>query len=365
MSALEDQLEQITTAIDDLRAHAADGPKTRQLLDTLFRRVHSLKAAAAADGLNDLSRAANEVENLLHSLRTGDVSLNHQTLQALTDLAQNLPTDQIPPDILNSLKAEEKHALAQSLKEGAHLFLIETSFDVADFDQKFQQLKAHLTNMGEVISIAPRFEQDKVKFKMLYATPASSLRLDFSGVVVTELGRQTETLDQILKRAVQAGQTVAVALGKEVEFEVVGAGLALDPSWCKAIANPLLHLVRNAVDHGIEEPEERTKHDKPARGRIVITVKTNETHTSLTITDDGRGIDPETLRLIFNPGFSTAREVSETSGRGVGLDAVRAEIEAAGGSVTVVSQAGHGTSFEIAFRNEISPAKTQRRKEDV
>ncbi len=347
MSALEDQLQQITTAIDDLRAHPVTGPETRQLLDTLFRRVHSLKAAAAADGLNDLSRVANEVENLLHSLRTGSASLNEQTLQRLTDLAQNLPTDLIPAEILNSLKAEEKHALAQSIKEGAQLFLIQTSFDVADFDQKFQELKARLTSMGEVISVAPQFDHDGVNFRILYATATNELQLNTPGVTITELRHQSTTLNHVLKRAVHAGQSVAVVLGKEVDFEVIGADLSIDPELCKAIANPLLHLVRNAVDHGIEQPEERTKRGKPSRGRIVIEAKTHETHTNISVSDDGRGIDSENVDLIFDPGFSTASQVTDISGRGVGLDAVRAEIESAVGSVNVISQPGQGATFEI------------------
>jgi chemotaxis protein histidine kinase CheA len=362
LSALADQLQQITTAIDDLRAHPVDGPETRQLLDTLFRRVHSLKAAAAADGLNDLSRAANEVENLLHSLRTGSASLNDQTLQRLTDLAQNLPTDLIPTEILNSLKAEEKHALAQSLKEGADLFLIQTSFDVADFDQKFQELRAQLTTMGEVISVAPQFDHKGVNFRILYATTTSEL--NNPGVTITELSRQHATLDHVLKRAIQAGQAVAVALEKEVDFEVRGADLSLDPELCKAIANPLLHLVRNAIDHGIEEPEERVKQGKPSRGRIVIEVRTNDDQTNIKISDDGRGIDSENVDVIFDPGFSTASQVTDVSGRGVGLDAVRAEIEATGGSVNVINKPGHGTTFEITFPKEVSPAKAQGRKEN-
>jgi two-component system chemotaxis sensor kinase CheA len=134
-----------------------------------------------------------------------------------------------------------------------------------------------------------------------------------------------------------------------VDFEVRGADLSIDPELCAAIANPLLHLVRNAVDHGIEEPEERVKQGKPSRGRIVIDVRTNDDQTNIKISDDGRGIDSENVDLIFDPGFSTASQVTDISGRGVGLDAVRAEVEATGGSITVVSQLGQGTTFEITL----------------
>ena len=85
MSTLEDQLKQITSALDNLRANPADGPETRKALDSLFRRTHNLKAAANADGLNDLSRAAHELENVLHSLRTGTSTLDNHALQQLTE----------------------------------------------------------------------------------------------------------------------------------------------------------------------------------------------------------------------------------------------------------------------------------------
>ncbi|HEX7773772.1 MAG TPA: Hpt domain-containing protein, partial [Pyrinomonadaceae bacterium] len=95
MSDLEDKLEQIKTALAELRASTADGPATRKQLDALFRQAHNIKAVAAADGLTDLSRAAHELENVLHSLRTGEATLDDRMLQQLADL---------------SLKTEEKHA---------------------------------------------------------------------------------------------------------------------------------------------------------------------------------------------------------------------------------------------------------------
>ncbi|HZI46703.1 MAG TPA: Hpt domain-containing protein, partial [Pyrinomonadaceae bacterium] len=107
MSDLEDKLEQIKIALAELRANSADGSTTRKQLDSLFRQVHSLKAAAAADGLADLSRAAHELETVLHSLRTGESTLDDRVLQ---QLSESLPSDLVPHDIWHSLKAHEKHA---------------------------------------------------------------------------------------------------------------------------------------------------------------------------------------------------------------------------------------------------------------
>ena len=339
MSTLEDQLKQITSALDDLRANPADGPNTRKALDALFRRTHNLKAAAAADGLDDLSQAVHELESVLHSLRTGTSTLNDQGLQQLSEkskaISVNLPL--VPAEIWNSLKTDERHSLSEAVREGAKLFLVHTSFDVADFDRPFQQLKETLSKSGEVISIAPKAENNKVNFQIVYAGDLSSELAEIANVTITEL-RQQETISfaTVVQRAVRSGQAAAVTLGKTIEFQIRGEEPNLEESLCKTIADPLMHLVRNAVDHGIEQ-----------EGKITIEAVRTTDEVTIKVTDNGRGIDPEMIAQIFEPGFSTASEISEISGRGVGLDVVKTTIESAGGSVKVSSHAGSDTTFEI------------------
>ena len=311
MSDLEDKLEQIRTTLAELRATTSDGPETRKQIDSLFRQVHTLKAVAAADGLTDLSHAAHELENVLHSLRTGESTLDNHALQ---QLAATLPVNLVPHEIWNSLKAHEKHALKQSLSEGANIFIVDASFDVADFDREFQKLKEKLSSEGEVISVFPRVDSErpeKIRFRILCA-------------------------GTVLQRAVRAGRAAATALGKEIEFEVSGADISLD----NAIADCLIHLVRNAVHHGIE-----------ARGTITIAATNNEDQLTIKVSDNGRGIDPELIATgqLFEPGFSTASEVSEISGRGVGLDVVKTTVEARGGSVQIQSELGKGSTFTITL----------------
>ncbi|HSE17153.1 MAG TPA: ATP-binding protein [Pyrinomonadaceae bacterium] len=312
MSDLKDKLQQIKNALAELRAFAAGGPETRKQLDSLFRQVHSLKALASADGLTDLSRAAHELENVLHSLRAGESTLDNHTME---QLAETLPSNLVPHEIWNSLKAHEKHALKQSISEGANIFVVDASFDVADFDREFQKLKEKLSSEGEVISVFPRVESEhpeKITFRILCAGTAS----------------------RVLERAVRAGRAAADALGKEIEFEVSGADVSLDD----AIADCLLHLVRNAVHHGIE-----------SRGTITIEATNDQDQLRITVTDDGRGIDPETIAsgVLFEPGFSTASEISEISGRGVGLDVVKTTVEQRGGSVKIESEPGKGSTFQL------------------
>lgn len=323
MSELENKLQQIRAALEDLRAAAGDGRGARKQIDSLFRQVHNLKAAAAADGLTDLSRAAHELENVLHSLRTGESTLDNRLLQqASAALSKTHLSDLVPHDIWNSLEAHEKHALKQSIAEGANIFVVDASFDVADFDREFQKLKEKLSSEGEVISVSPRVESErpeKINFRILCAGTLSR------GVAV-------------LQRAVRAGEATAAALGKDIEFEVSGADLSLDESVWQVLADPLLHIVRNAVDHGIEH-----------RGKITITAEKLADELKIRVTDNGRGIDPELIATgrLFEPGFSTAPELSTISGRGAGLDAVKNTVEARGGSVKIESELGRGSTFEI------------------
>ena len=322
MSDLEDKLAQIKTALAELRAASAEGPATRKQLDSLFRQVHSLKAVAAADGLTDLSRAAHELENVLHSLRTGESAIDNSVLQELAEtsaaLSKTLLNDLVPYDLWNSLKEHEKHALKQSISEGANIFVVDASFDVVDFDREFQKLKEKLSSEGEVISVFPSVDSErpeKIKFRVLCASTVSR---DVAA----------------LQRAMRAGQTAADALGKEVEFKVSGAGFPLDD----AIADCLIHLVRNAVHHGIE-----------SRGTITIAATNDQDQLTIKVSDDGRGIDPQTLAsgVLFQPGYSTASEVSEISGRGFGLDVVKTTVEQRGGSVKIQSELGKGSTFQI------------------
>jgi len=161
------------------------------------------------------------------------------------------------------------------------------------------------------------------------------------------------------------------SLGKEVTLILTGEDTELDKTTVEMLSEPLLHLVRNALDHGIETPSERVATGKPALGRIELRAVRSSDGVAIEIEDDGRGIDAEALRrtaiargllppeaatslsdedalqLVFRPGLSTAAEVTDLSGRGVGMDAVRSAVEAAGGRVRLSSRPGRGTTCRL------------------
>ncbi|MDX6612061.1 MAG: two-component system, chemotaxis family, sensor kinase CheA [Blastocatellia bacterium] len=176
-------------------------------------------------------------------------------------------------------------------------------------------------------------------------------------------------LTAIFERASRTSRLAARATGKEVVFEVSGGDVSIDKSLAVAIAEPLMHLVRNAVDHGIEFPEERIASGKNAAGHIRLSAVSESNRVQIYVGDDGRGIDParvaraaaereiiadpatvtfdQCLRLIFRPGFSTAAEVSDTSGRGIGLEIVDRAMADTGGEVRVRTEQGKGTTFQL------------------
>ena len=159
---------------------------------------------------------------------------------------------------------------------------------------------------------------------------------------------------------------MALAAGKEVEFKLVGHEVELDRAVAERLKDPLLHLVRNAVDHGIEAPAERAAAGKPPAGRITVSAALKGAQVEIAVTDDGRGLDrarireeararglPESvedrdlLALVFHPGLSTARALTAVSGRGVGLDVVKSQVNALHGTVALESVAGAGTTFAL------------------
>lgn len=505
----EDLVEHIFADLDELRAATTEGRARRELIDRVFRRVHSVKGSAASSGLEVVSQIAHEFENLLDEVRAGRVLIDNAVVdtcesatealaeslslaasgivepsrRALFDRLQaaarssaaqsELPNSEailknIPFEIWESLTESEKHQLVSIVAEGSPLFVVATSFDIGNFDAEFFRLKEKLAGFGEVISTSPAVDDehpDKINFRILYAgntdletveaavsgfakvvfreivsagydagsseteetvpeprapasvatlsnfvrtdldkldrlissmhellrTTSTTLALAMSQMAMPvseelhKLNKQIRnsfisledelinlrlvTLGPTLQRTVRAGRAAARLGAKEIDFEISGADLRLDKLLVEAIADPLIHLVRNAVDHGIETVEERTRAGKTPRGTVRIEAVSEGSQSRLRVVDDGRGVDPafistaaqglglfahedqldmeQSLRLIFRPGFTTLATASDVSGRGVGLDVVETAVEQVGGELRVSSKPGKGTTFEI------------------
>jgi two-component system, chemotaxis family, sensor kinase CheA len=200
---------------------------------------------------------------------------------------------------------------------------------------------------------------------------------------LTQIGRMTSNLqdeiqrarmlpvDNLFRKFPRMVRDTAQKAAKEIDFVVLGQETELDRSVIEEIGDPLMHLLRNSVDHGVEPALDRLRTGKPARGTVILEAFHEENHIIISVRDDGRGMDPQKIRasavrkglvseeaarrmsdhevvnLVWTPGFSTAERVTEVSGRGVGLDVVHRNIEKLNGSVEIKSEVGKGTEFRI------------------
>ena len=220
-----------------------------------------------------------------------------------------------------------------------------------------------------LMELDQRHARDPVRAKLSDALAFQSRVLDELHKCVLKI--RMVPVEQLFRRFPRMVRDVAKQCGKDVALEVSGQNTDLDKSILDALAEPLMHLVRNAVDHGVEDAEERIAAKKPARGTVYLNAYHQGTQVVIEVRDDGNGIDltqirkqavekgivkadeiqrlsdSEAMNLIFEPGFSTAAEVTEVSGRGVGMDVVRTSIDKLKGTVHVSSLKGKGTTIQL------------------
>lgn len=224
--------------------------------------------------------------------------------------------------------------------------------------------------VGELVITKGRLEQiaERLGDRELLETLSTLSRL------LTEL--QDEIMEmrltpvaEVFNKFPRMVRELARKMGKEVEFIVEGADIEVDRTILDKLGDVLVHLLRNAIDHGIEPPEEREKLGKPRAGRLELIARRERSHVEIIVRDDGRGIDPEKIKrkaiemgiitpeqaaemgdeeainLIFVPGFSTKDDVTDVSGRGVGMDVVKDIVKSLNGTISVQSEVGKGTTF--------------------
>lgn len=249
-----------------------------------------------------------------------------------------------------------------------------------------QTVRVDVTRLDNLMNLVGELVIDRTRIAQIGADLAAKYNdahIEALAETVGHIARITGDLqDQIMKARMMPIETVfnrfprvvrdlAQKLGKEVKLDLVGGETELDRSVIEVIGDPLLHIIRNSLDHGLESAEERELVGKPRQGNIVVGARHQENHIIIEIVDDGRGIDvarirekaverglvareaaerlteKEVLQFIFASGLSTATTVSEVSGRGVGMDIVRSNIQRLGGLIDLETTAGQGTRFTL------------------
>ena len=391
---------------NDLRAAESFSDSARA---AAFRTLHTIKGTAQTFGYPVASRLAHELESLLSVMKsraaTGEsvnpktlflegidflicsltqknfrvpVSFSekiHRVVPALTAAEKNVSDGAslfaVPDRIFSQLSNQEKTALRLAGENGKDLFCLEIGFELVDFADGLINFREALSESGEIIATLPSAKyggvDGKIGFQILLASAAETsviqaVAASDGAEIIFNSSANVFSNDAagVLAQIVKHGEDTARKLGKEIEFEIFADNGSLAPERLKIVFDAALHLVRNAVDHAIE-----------TAGKIEIHLKIKDEHLILTVSDDGSGVDleclkagaiekklisaernlteRETIDLIFLPEFSTKSVVSEVSGRGVGLDAVKTAVEKAGGRIKVVSRSGKGTTFEISL----------------
>ncbi len=227
--------------------------------------------------------------------------------------------------------------------------------------------------VGELVLVRNRFQTLNANSgpSEEFSKAVSNLDVVTADLQLSVMKTRMQPIKKVFGRFPRVVRDLARSLKKEIRLEMVGEDTDLDKNLVEALADPLVHLVRNAVDHGIESPEERVAAGKPREGLVVLTASQEGDHILLSIKDDGKGMNAEALRkkviekglmdeenasrldnkecynLIFMPGFSTKTEISDVSGRGVGMDVVKTRISQMNGVVEVDSEEGKGSTIII------------------
>ena len=391
----EENLDQLDRELVALEREPTDAPR----LAAVFRCVHTIKGSAGFFGFVKLEALAHAGETLLARLRDGEIALDATMTSALLQLL----------DAKRRLLKLVATTGAEGSDDWTHL-----AAELARLGQTRPSLRCVRTPGTTEAPVASRAFRASIAAIEVVSTSESTVRVDVEvldrvmnlvGELVLTRNRilrftatgtdaaltdSTQRLDaltaelqaSVMKARMQPIGNVwnkyprivrdlATMCGKRVRLDLAGLETELDRTVIEAIRDPLIHAVRNAVDHGIETPDRRLAAGKPETGALVLRAFHEAGQIHILVSDDGAGLDvarirdkaverglvtredvlvmsdPDVMRFVFHPGFSMATEVTKLSGRGVGMDVVKTQIERVGGTVDLVSERGRGTTLRF------------------
>jgi two-component system chemotaxis sensor kinase CheA len=366
----EEAVEHLDGIVECLLA-VEGGQASSEVTDALFRHAHSIKGNAGMVGLHEASSIANAIEDVLaHARELGALSplltdpLLHATdalrravagedgvaATAIQELATGAPDNGIVaehPSPQRSVVKPERPAAEQSsrsIRVAAHT--VDRMLDTVSETVLHHRRLEHMLKRDTQAAQEEAIEQEVDRGERL---------LDELQETVLEL--RMVPLSSITGSLPRAVRDLAAAEGKEVSLEITGAQTQLDRVLLDGMSEALNHLLRNALAHGIELPEVRERAGKPRRGAIELHAEPRGGQVAIEVRDDGGGVSAGALAegarrgslvdVLTEPGFSTAESVSEIAGRGVGLDAVKRQVESVGGSLAIETEPGAGTSTTL------------------
>jgi two-component system, chemotaxis family, sensor kinase CheA len=376
---LETFREEVAHRLNEMEAALLaieSGHQGAGMIDSLFRNVHTIKGTAGMFGLDDVTAVAHAVEDILAVIRatgTFPSSLLDPLLHATGVVRARVNGDDVPVDVLLGELTAGLAALGQARPEERAIPPVAAPRIPAQAvgeparvarspipeQRSVRVAPAKIDHLLDVISEAI---QEGRRLAHALGTEA-----ELPEGIVDALGASARTLDELkdtaikmrtLPLAVIAGplpravRDMARAAGRDVEFTVSGADTELDRVILESLAEPLTHLLRNAIAHGMEPPAARERAGKPPCGHVELRATPRGSLVEIIVADDGRGVSPEVAErarregsltdVLAHAGYSTADEVTELAGRGVGLDAVKSYAQSLGGAFEIRSQPGQG-----------------------
>jgi two-component system, chemotaxis family, sensor kinase CheA len=362
----------------------------RESLNRIYRALHSIKGNCGFLSFPKLEAVAHAGENLLGNLRDGKQNVTPeivtnllQTIDAIAQLLSAIETTSEEgkadySELIRALEGSRKQGTEQQSKVGAngHSPLQKSKANIQHSVETIRVdiglLDRVMNLMGELVLVRNQVIQHSTELNNdSLTTTCQRLHLITSDLQEGIMKTRMQPIGNLWRNFPRMVRDLAISCGKQVNLELDGADTELDRSILEAIKDPLTHLIRNCIDHGIETPEIRSKLGKPTTGRLRLRAFHESGKVNLEISDDGKGIDikklkqraqqlgaidsdrletmseHEAIELMFLPGFSTKEEVTRLSGRGVGLDVVRQNLEAINGTIDVKSQIDRGTTFQL------------------
>lgn len=395
----------------------------KDMLNDIFRSMHTLKGAAGFLSFQDIVDVSHRAESIMKKLRDNEVVLSRELIDVILKSVDTLRLlishikvkDGVKEDVSNLLK-ELDSALASAAPADAESGKGEVKAKVEDedkvkvkvaqpqpqpqpssppqpkpssSDEAVPNLRVDVPRIDKVMDLAGEIVLARNRLLNL----AARLDASYSGNPnIDSLLETTAFLDRVtsdlqlavMKIRMQPIQKVfgkfprmvrdmSKAVGKDIDIEISGGDTEVDKTVIENIGDPLVHIIRNSIDHGIETPEERRLKDKPEKGKISLNAYQKGTQIVIEILDDGKGIDLDVVKrkavskglismedslkmseeaaidLIFLPGFSTKEVSTELSGRGVGMDVVKTNVSKLNGYVEAVTRSDEGTTFKISL----------------
>ncbi|HUO28826.1 MAG TPA: chemotaxis protein CheW [Bryobacteraceae bacterium] len=367
-------------------------PRDPQLLAGIFRTIHTIKGTCGFLGFSSLEAVAHLAEDILSQLRDGKRDLTPELVTLILEAVDVIKTILVSietaghegTDTYEDLRRRLEAASAQTktadapntpaVSSEAEKPAAQRGPSVADSTIRVDVvLLDKLMNLvGELVLARNQILQFNAHQEDATLN-ATSQRLN---LITTELQEgvmktRMQPIGVVWNKLPRLVRDLATSFGKQIQLEMDGADTELDKTIIEAIKDPLTHIIRNCCDHGIEKPDARVRKGKPAQGRLTLRAFHEGGQVNIEISDDGAGMDVQVLKnkavqrglvrgeqaermterealsLVFLPGFSTADEVTSVSGRGVGMDVVKTNIEKIGGVVDLVSRLGEGTTLKL------------------